>query len=93
ASQDEEVGMYGFIRPGDYVLRLMPSHAGWGQQQAVLETCTEYFLQQPEVARLLAVAHEEDARENSVISRAGFVPLSSISTSYTVDNVYEYKRE
>ena len=90
ALQDDELGMSNLTRPGDYVLRLLPSHIVPAQQLAVVQTCVEYFLLHGEVKRILALVDEEDEHDNKLIRKAGFSFLEKIATPYKMDNLYVY---
>jgi hypothetical protein len=93
ATQDDELGMSSLVRPGDYVIRLMPNRVVPIQQLAVIQTCLEYFLLHKEVKRILALVDEEDLRDNAVIRKAGFSLLAQVPTAYKMDNLYVYPSE
>lgn len=90
ASQDDGLGATNLVRPGDYVLRLLPGSVEPAEHLAVIKTCVAYFLQHEEVKRLLAVVDEDDISENKVIKKAGFTRLSAIPAAYRMDNLYVY---
>ena len=90
ASQDDELGMHPLVKPGDYVLRLMPNRVASVHLLAVIQTAVECFFLHEEVKRILAMVDEEDERDNKIIGKAGFTLLASIPTAYRRDNLYVY---
>jgi len=90
ASQDDELGMHPLVRPGDYVLRLMPNRVTPAQLLAVIQTAVEYFFRHEEVKRLLAIVDEDDERDNRIVEKAGFVLMAPIAAAYRRDNLYVY---
>jgi len=90
ASQDDELGMHPLVKPGDYVLRLMPNRITPAEHLAVIQTAVEFFLRHDEVKRILAIVDEEDARDNKVVVKAGLRLLAQIPNAYNRDNLYVY---
>jgi hypothetical protein len=90
ASQDDELGINGVARAGDYVLHPMPGRIMQDRYRACILTCAEYCLMHTEVKRILVLADEENSRDNMAFNKAGFSLLTRISTPYKVCNLYKY---
>ena len=94
AIQDELCDHYKAL-PGDFIMRLIipGRHLSKQLQIHLIQTCTEYFFENPRIERIIAEPELASRPYDEIMMRSGFRFLQKIYQSYKISNLYYCTRD